>query len=201
MQIPFKESFNKLEIPAKDGELELYEHFLNPLEAEQLLKYLIEHTNWEQGEITLFGKTHKEPRLRKSYGDKNYAYSNSLLLAEKPPLTLKKLQEKIELVTHTKYNSMLINYYRDGNDSMGWHQDNEKELGQNPVIASLSIGETRTFQLKHITDKSINTIKIPLTTGALLIMKGKTQHYWKHQIPKTKKKLQPRINITFRLIK
>jgi len=107
----------------------------------------------------------------------------------------------VNAAASTEFNSALLNYYRDGQDSMGYHQDNEPELGQNPVIASLTFGAARTFQLKHITDKTIKRKDILLNSGSLLIMAGTTQHYWKHQIPKTKKPIGPRLNITFRVIK
>ncbi|MFN8326319.1 MAG: alpha-ketoglutarate-dependent dioxygenase AlkB [Flavobacteriaceae bacterium] len=92
-----------------------------------------------------------------------------------------------------------MNYYRDGNDSNGWHADNEKELGKNPIIASISFGAKRVFQMKHNTNKD-QKFKIELEHGSLLIMKGTTQHFWKHQIPKSTKKVGPRINLTFRII-
>jgi alkylated DNA repair dioxygenase AlkB len=107
---------------------------------------------------------------------------------------------KIEKATKMTFSSCLLNLYRDGQDSNGWHSDNEKELGKNPVIASVSLGAERLFHLKH---KSIKTLKHKLTlqNGSLLLMKGDTQHHWLHQIPKTKKLIDKRINLTFRLIK
>ena len=109
------------------------------------------------------------------------------------------IKEKVEKTTEAIYSTVLLNYYRDGKDSNGWHADNEKELGTNPIIASLSFGAERMFQLKHnaIPNQKIN---IPLAHGSLLVMKGTTQHFWKHQIPKTTKPIGSRINLTFRII-
>ena len=113
---------------------------------------------------------------------------------------LQKIKLLIENKTDTQFTSVLLNYYRDGKDSNGWHADNEKELGTNPIIASLSFGAERSFQLKHNSDKDQKK-NIVLEHGSLLLMKGTTQHFWKHQIPKTSKPIGPRINLTFRKIK
>ena len=110
--------------------------------------------------------------------------------------TLSEIKKKVEKISESSFNACLANLYRDGKDSNGWHADNEKELGKNPIIASLSFGATRTFKLKHL--QTNEKIDIELTTGSLLIMGGEMQHYWKHQIPKTKKFKAPRINLTFR---
>ena len=102
------------------------------------------------------------------------------------------------LRSNVNFNSVLLNYYRDGKDSVSWHQDNEPELGPKPIIASITFGATRTFKFRHINDKE--TIDLPLTNGSLVIMKGDTQKYWEHSIPKTTKEIGPRINLTFRII-
>ena len=115
-------------------------------------------------------------------------------------LILQKIKMYVESVSDTTFTSVLLNYYRDRKDSNGWHADNEKELGTNPVIASVSFGAERIFQLKHNTDKDQKK-NILLEHGSLLIMKGTTQHFWKHQIPKTSKPIGARINLTFRIIK
>jgi hypothetical protein len=110
------------------------------------------------------------------------------------------IKSRIEKGSNEKFSCVLMNYYRDSRDSMGWHADDEKELGKNPAIASVSFGATRSFQLKHNNRIDQKKIDIPLTNGSLLLMKGPTQHFWKHQIPKSTKLLSPRINLTFRLI-
>jgi len=115
------------------------------------------------------------------------------------PEELKKLNDLLSETTHEKFTHCLANLYRDGNDSMGWHADNEKELGKDPVIASLSIGGPRKFQLKHIKNPQLKH-SLFLDHGSLLIMKGKTQEFWKHQLPKSKKITESRINLTFRTI-
>jgi alkylated DNA repair dioxygenase AlkB len=114
-------------------------------------------------------------------------------------MLLQKIKSLVEDCTETNFTSVLLNQYRNGKDSNGWHADNEKELGTNPVIASLSFGAERTFQLKHNSDLSLKK-SIVLEHGSLLIMKGTTQHFWKHQIPKTSKPIGSRVNLTFRII-
>jgi alkylated DNA repair dioxygenase AlkB len=113
---------------------------------------------------------------------------------------LLKIKTKIETKTEVKFTTCLLNLYRNGKDSNGWHADNEKELGQNPVIASISLGQERYFHLKHRKDKTLKH-KILLQHGSLMLMQGETQHHWLHQIPKTAKPIVERINLTFRVIK
>ena len=113
---------------------------------------------------------------------------------------LQKIKSHVESVSNTNFTTVLLNQYRDGKDSNGWHADDEKELGTNPIIASVSFGTERTFQLKHNSDKTLKK-NIVLEHGSLLIMRGTTQHFWKHQIPKTSKAVGSRINLTFRVIK
>lgn len=140
------------------------------------------------------------PRLQAWYGDNYQAYTYSGLTMKALPWTpeLGELRKRIEQHTGFLFNSCLANLYRDGNDTVGWHSDDEPELGVNPTIASLSLGESRDFQLKHKITKE--KLTIPLKTGGLLLMSGETQHYWQHCIPRTKRVKSPRINLTFRLI-
>ena len=149
----------------------------------------------------VYGKNHLQPRLTALYGNegKPYSYSNIKMQPHHWTLLLQKIKFHIESQATTNFTTVLLNLYRNGNDSNGWHADNEKELGHNPVIASVSFGAERVFQLKHNTDKSLKK-SIILEHGSLLIMKGTTQHFWKHQIPKTTKKVGSRINLTFRII-
>ncbi|MDC0421228.1 alpha-ketoglutarate-dependent dioxygenase AlkB [Gammaproteobacteria bacterium] len=156
--------------------------------------------NWETGFIKIFGKTHQIPRLQSWYADDGieYTYSGKKLQRHNWNKTLIEIKQEIESITSIKFNSVLANLYRNGNDSMGLHSDNEKELGINPVIASLSLGESRDIHFKH---KNIKTsINIPQISGQLIVMYGQTQKYWKHEIKKTKKFKKPRINLTFRNI-
>ena len=184
-----------------DSEIELHEHFFDAQESGSIMQALISEIDWKQYQIKIFGKTLDQPRLTAYYGEDHpyYAYSNIKL--QPIPFTpiLLSIKNKIEALTLEKFNGVLLNYYRNGDDSMGWHADDEKELGTNPVIASLSFGASRNFQLQHSLDKSISKATIVLNDASLLIMKGVTQHFWKHQIPKQKNK-GPRINLTFRKI-
>lgn len=181
--------------------IELHEDFFDAQQSESLMQSLITEIDWQQYQIKMFGKTLNQPRLTAYYAaaKKNYAYSNIKLEAIPFTPTLVLIKNKIELLTGHSFNCVLLNYYRTGDDSMGWHADDEKELGINPVIASLSFGAARKFQLQHRFEKSIPKVSITLNNASLLIMKGETQHFWKHQIPKQKNK-GPRINLTFRQI-
>jgi len=160
----------------------------------------LENLYWETGFIKIFGKNHQIPRLQAWYADQNieYRYSGKKLNRHDWNAILLEIKLNIEHVTSHKFNSVLANLYRDENDSMGLHADDEKELGMNPVIASLSLGESRDIYFKH---KNIKTsLNIPQTSGQLMVMHGHTQKYWKHEIKKTKKPKKPRINLTFRNI-
>ena len=196
----FKSEPVNLELP--DSEIIYFPNFFNKLEADSIFKELIENTFWQQDKITVYGKTHLQPRLTALYGNegKPYSYSNIKMQPHNWTVLLQKIKIYVEELANVNFTTVLVNQYRNGNDSNGWHADNEKELGLNPVIASLSFGAERTFQLKHNTDKSQKK-NIVLEHGSLLLMKGTTQHFWKHQIPKTAKPLGSRINLTFREIK
>ena len=156
--------------------------------------------NWIEGTIKIFGKEHNIPRLQAWYADEdiNYKYSGKALLRNNWNPVLNEIKDDIELATSQKFNSVLGNLYRDGSDSMGLHADDEKELGENPVIASFSLGEERDIYFKHKT-KNIS-FSVPQESGKLVVMSGSTQKYWKHGIKKTKKIKKPRINLTFRNI-
>lgn len=189
-----------LDLP--DATIIYYPHFFNKIEADAIFAELEKEIPWQQDEIRVYGKVHAQPRLTALYGneEKSYSYSNITMQPHHWTSLLQKIKLQIESVTDTNFTTVLLNYYRDGKDSNGWHADNEKELGINPVIASVSFGAERTFQLKHNSDLSLKK-SIVLEHGSLLLMKGTTQQYWKHQIPKTSKPTGPRINLTFRVIK
>ncbi len=156
---------------------------------------------WEQQSMNMYGKQIPFPRLTSWYGDNDKPYSFSGITLQPHPWTseLFEIKKGIEPKAEVTFNSVLLNRYRSGDDSISWHTDAEKELGENPVIASVNFGAERKFQLKHI--HTNERIDIPLKHGSLLIMKGEIQHFWKHQIPKTKKEIKERINLTFRVIK
>ena len=184
----------------EDLEIDLYQDKRLEEKKDLWFKSCLHDLNWETGFIKIFGKTHQIPRLQAWYADNEieYTYSGKKLQRHNWNNLLLEIKEKIENITSFKFNSVLANLYRDGNDSMGLHSDNEKELGKKPVIASLSLGETREIYFKH-KNKKLNLI-IPQASGQLLVMYGKTQEYWKHEIKKTKKIKKPRINLTFRNI-
>ena len=186
----------------KDAEVFYYPNYFTKNESMSLFQILTTETLWQQDDIKVFGKTYKQPRLTSLYGSNKrpYSYSNITMHPHKFSSTLLKIKSKIEDTTNEIFTTCLLNQYRDGQDSNGWHADDEKELGQNPVIASVSFGASRMFHLKHRYDKS-HKCKLLLESGSLLLMKGTTQHFWLHQVPKTKKQIGSRINLTFRYIK
>ena len=213
-------------ITLPDAELLFIENFYTPSVSDAFLAQLSAKLAWKQGIITLFGKKIAEPRLTAWYGDagKNYTYSgklqeplmwhNALILikndvektiAEQLNFDLNKQlnsdlnQLNNELNNAFNFNSVLCNYYRNGQDSMGFHSDNEKELGLNPIIASVNFGESRRFIFRRRDDKTIKH-ELILTHGSLLIMSGAMQHHWVHAVPKEPKRTKPRINLTFRHI-
>lgn len=184
------------------GEAFLFSHFFSNAECEVYYHDLLNSINWRQEPIKIFGKEVMQPRLTAWYGEGDKAYTYSGITMQPLPWsnTLLAIKAKIEPVAKVKFTSALLNLYRDGKDSMGWHRDNEKELGLNPVIGSVSFGAARTFKMRNYeTKKDVRTIE--LTDGSFLLMSGQTQHYWEHQITKTAQKVSPRINITFRVIK
>ena len=197
----FPQSNEFIKLPLKDANVLYLEQFYNSETSNILFNTLRKEIQWQQDDIKLFGKTYKQPRLTALYAEneKPYSYSNITMYPESFFKELEQVKSDIEEKIAHKFTTCLANLYRTGNDSNGWHSDNEKELGHNPIIASLSLGATRSFQLKHKTDSS-QRFNIELPSGSLLIMKGTTQEFWKHQIPKTKKHVGERINLTFRTI-
>lgn len=184
-----------------DAELEYFPNFLNKEKADLLLEKLLKEVPWQQQNIKLFGKEIPQPRLTAFYAEQgiSYTYSGLQLKPNSFSTELWELKQKTQELSGYDFNTCLANLYRHGNDSMGWHADDEKVLGKNPVIASISLGGIRRFQFKHKTNKDLKE-SIELQHGSLLIMKGSMQHFWKHQLPKTKKEVAPRINLTFRKI-
>ncbi len=177
-------------------------------EKEKLAEIKFANINWTHNQIKIFGKQLFEPRFSAWYGDENAAYSYSGLKLKpntwnEKLLFIKNEIEKLMEIENVKFNSVLLNWYRDGQDSMGWHSDNEKELGQNPVIGSVNLGATRRFILRQIdtTKDKKDKVEFPLTNGSVLIMAGEIQHFWQHSVPKETKVKENRINLTFRVIK
>ena len=189
------------EFSLPDAEIVLHQNFYSEYESDQMFDGLYNSITWEQKDIILYGRKIALPRLTAWYGDRGatYTYSKIKMMPQPWIPILRNIKSQVERVCNTKFNSVLLNLYRNGSDSMAWHSDDEKELGENPTIASLSFGDTRSFMLKHKSQKDLK-LNIQLTNGSLLIMGGKTQHYWQHQIPKTRTSHKPRINLTFRNI-
>lgn len=175
-------------------------YFIEGAEALQMFQTMKSNFPWESNQLKLFGKTFDVPRKEAYFADtgKTYGYSGKRLTLNPWNALLLDLKTKIESEVNHSFNACLANFYRDGNDSNGWHADNEPELGRQPIIASLSFGAKRKFRLKH--NETRETVNFDLTHGSLIIMAGKCQEYWKHEIPKQKKVKEARINLTFRKI-
>ncbi|HCY77658.1 MAG TPA: alpha-ketoglutarate-dependent dioxygenase AlkB [Ignavibacteriales bacterium] len=188
-------------VKIKNGEYIFVSQFFTKREADFYLERFSKSIVWKQEEMKMYGKTVKFPRLTAWYGDNDKPYSFSGITLQPHPWTreLLEIKNKIEPLSNEKFNSVLLNLYRDGSDSISWHTDAEKELGKNPVIVSVNFGAERTFQLRHVDTKE--RIDIFVTHGSLLIMMGELQHFWQHQVPKTKTLKTKRINLTFRAIK
>lgn len=193
--------YKYIEINLPDANIRLFPHFLNPDMAAQLFQVFSNKVPWRHDPIKVFGKTYMQPRLTSLHGTTNqgYGYANIRMQAQPMMPELNDILQRIAKIDNSDFNIVLLNLYRDGNDSNGWHADNEKELGQNPVIASVSLGAPRLFKLKHRYNKNLKH-QLLLESGSLLLMSGATQHYWLHQVPKTKKQVGPRINLTFRKV-
>ncbi|KAF1727534.1 alpha-ketoglutarate-dependent dioxygenase AlkB [Pseudoxanthomonas japonensis] len=186
----------------RDAEVFLLRDFPLPLPASEALTRLIEETTWRSEEVTVWGKRHVQPRLIAWYGDPGRSYSYSGISVAPLPWTplIEMLRQSVQNQCDETFNSVLLNYYRNERDSMGMHSDDEPELGTRPIIASLSLGETRTFVFKHKT-QDVPLVRVPLHSGTLLLMKGSTQRFWKHGIAKASKTHGPRVNLTFRQVR
>jgi alkylated DNA repair dioxygenase AlkB len=189
------------QLPMPDAEVTMYQGFFDKNESDQIFIELYNNIDWKQDSTTLFGKQVNLPRLTAWYGDLGKSYCYSKIKME--PLLwiplLINIKDQIEALTNTQFNSVLLNLYRDGRDGVAWHSDDELELGKNPMIASVSFGANRRFLFRHKFQKKLK-FEIELTHGSFLLMKGATQHFWQHQIPKTNKLVEPRINLTFRTV-
>ncbi|MBS0481801.1 MAG: alpha-ketoglutarate-dependent dioxygenase AlkB [Proteobacteria bacterium] len=189
-------------IPMIDADVSILHEIEMPLAYDQMLGALIDQTIWRQEAVRIYGKVHDQPRLVALYADAGKRYDYSGIAMHPLPWTdlLREIKRRIEDCTEATFNAVFLNLYRDHNDSMGFHSDDERELGKNPVIASLTFGTTRTFVLKHKFLKNLPTVKVSLEAGTVLLMKGPTQHNWKHGINKQATPCGPRINLTFRTL-
>lgn len=183
-----------------DGELYHWPGFYGSEQADAVYQSLYRNVAWRREQLFLYGRWVNVPRLMAWYGDPSAHYKYSGVDHRPLPWTaaLQCLRREVEAVCKAGFNSVLANLYRDGGDSMGSHADAEKELGLNPLIASLSFGDSRLLRFKHL--KTGQKLDLELHHGDLLIMAGELQHYWRHELPKTRKAKQPRINLTFRRI-
>lgn len=184
-----------------EDKLIYYTNIYSESESNILFEKLINETDWNQDEIIIFGKKVKIPRLSSWYSDEDvkYKYSGLELYSKLWTEQTSQIKLEIEAITGLRFNSLLLNYYRDGADSMGWHSDDEKELGKNPAIASLTLGFPRRFKIRQ-RDEHNKKMEISLENGSLLLMFGDFQSIYEHSVPKTSKKVNGRINMTFRNI-
>jgi alkylated DNA repair dioxygenase AlkB len=191
---------NIVQVLNRDGRVDYYGKIITNVEANLYFEILLQNIVWKNDEAIILGKHIITKRKTAWYGDSDYLYTYSNTTRRALPWTseLRDLKQLAEKLTETKFNSCLLNLYHDGNEGLAWHSDDEKVLRRNGTIASLSFGAERKFSLKH--KKTKQTISIVLEHGSLLVMKDETQVYWLHSLPKTKKIVMPRINLTFREI-
>jgi alkylated DNA repair dioxygenase AlkB len=189
-----------IQLDMRDADLKYYPNFIPPEQTNAIMRTLQESIDWRQEQITLYGKTFDVPRLQAWHGDETASYQYSNLTMRPIPWSpiLVKLKQSCENVSNSHFNSVLANLYRYGQDGMGRHADNEPELGEQPVIASLSFGEVRNLDFYHNISK--NKVRVPLADGSLLVMRGATQKCWQHAVAKSKKLMAPRINLSFSYI-
>ena len=182
-----------------DAELTYFPGFYTSAESRTLLHLLTEETTWRHDTLRIGGKHVAVPRLQAWYGDCRYGYSGLKLepLAWTP--LLDGIRRKVSIACGLAFNSVLLNYYRNGNDSVGWHSDDERELGPDPCIASLSLGAARRFELKHRVRRQ-EKVNMLLEDGSLLLMGSGLQRHWQHQLPKDSRITLPRLNLTFRFV-
>jgi alkylated DNA repair dioxygenase AlkB len=194
---PSKPTANLLPV---DGTAHYYGRIVAVEEAQRYLEALLANIPWQHDEVFIFGKKIITARQVAWYGDTGCSYSYSGKTKQALPWTsdLRALKTIVECLIQASFNSCLLNLYQDGSQGMSWHSDDEKELGENPTIASLSLGGERRFCLKH--KRTQETLSLVLENGSLLVMRDATQHHWLHSLPKTKKGHSPRINLTFRTI-
>jgi len=193
-----KSSVEEIEL-GTTASLQYVNNFITHKESRALINLWTEELDWEQSTIQIFGKRVSIPRLNCWYGDHAYTYSGTRFEPKPMPPKLLKIKDRVERFSQLSFNSVLVNWYRDGQDCMGWHSDDEQSLGTHPQIASISLGDPRRFSLREKDNKS-NQYKLQLEDGSLLLMLGDTQTLWQHALPKTKTSQHSRLNLTFRKI-
>ncbi|PWB23615.1 alpha-ketoglutarate-dependent dioxygenase AlkB family protein [Flavobacterium sp. HTF] len=179
-----------------DTELILIDNFFTKEESDHFYEKLLHQTKWRGYQMEIFDKTVTAPRMIAWYEDKDNIGADQ----NGPDWTydLLTIRSRVEKETQLEFNSLLLNLYRNGNDGVGWHSDKENNPGKDPIIASVTFGETRIFRLRHKFRKDIAQVEIPLHHGSFLLMAGTTNSFWQHQVPKTARNVLPRINLTFR---
>ena len=179
-----------------DLELMQYDGFIPKDQADFYYNTLLHNTPWHEYQMPMYDKVVTAPRMIAWYGEQEEAGENAW------PWTpeLMQLREKVQNETGLSFNAVLLNLYRNGNDSVAWHSDKENKIGKNPNIASITFGQTRPFRFRHKLDKNLEHLEIPLHHGTLLLMSGTTYTFWEHHIPKSAKEMLPRINLTFRQV-
>ena len=189
-------------IKADNLSVEYIENFFDFDQSQLYMKHLTNDIKWKREKIRMWGREIVTKKRIAWYADegKSYTYSGSTFHPDQWNELLLEIKKHVEQYIKFQFNSVLLNEYPNGKVGMGWHSDDERELGIDPIIASLSFGANRDFIFKHKTDKSFENIKIHLKSGSLLVMLGSTQHHWKHSLPKRLKVREPRINLTFRKI-
>ena len=185
-----------IELP--DARLLLWERFMAPARAAELFALWRHSLHWQQTTIRIAGLERQIPRLNSWYGTHGYRYSGASFPARPFPAELEALRREVEQRTGYCFNAALINLYRTGQDSVAWHSDDEPELGENPAIASFSLGATRVFRIRH--KRTRQTLELPLASGMLLLMAGSMQHHWQHCVPKTRRVTAERMNVTLRYL-
>jgi alkylated DNA repair dioxygenase AlkB len=179
-----------------DAELILIDNFFTKEESDRFYEKILRQTKWREYEMEMYDKIVTAPRMISWYEDKDNVGADQ----NGPDWTydLLTIRGRVERETQIEFNSLLLNLYRNGNDGVSWHSDKEHNSGPNPIIASVTFGETRMFRLRHKFRKEIPQVEIPLHHGSFLLMAGTTNSFWQHQVPKTAKNVLPRINLTFR---
>lgn len=181
-----------------DAKLILIDNFFNKEESDHYYEILLHQTKWREYEMEIFDKTVTAPRMIAWYQDREITRTAANCPEWTPELL--SIRKRVEIEVELDFNAVLLNLYRNGKDSVAWHSDKEHNTGKNPVIASVTFGETRMFRLRHKFRKDLAQAEIPLHHGSFLLMAGTTNAFWQHQVPKTAKDVLPRINLTFRRV-
>lgn len=182
-----------------DAEVMLIDNFFDKTQSDHYYQQLLNQTHWREYEMPMYDKVVKAPRMIAWFQDQaraDDAHSTSQFTPD-----LNAIRSRVEAQTQSEFNAVLLNLYRNGNDGVSWHSDKTNKSGKDPIIASVTFGETRIFRLRHKTNKAIGQVEIPLHHGSFLLLSGTTNSFWEHQVPKTARAISPRINLTFRQIK